>query len=50
MTFKNKIQLVMRIHNRFKVKSFTIGGAKEGPDSLSAEGKSGQNVFEYMNN
>ena len=50
MTFKGKIQLVVRVQNRWKVECFSIGSPQEGPDRLTPEGKSEQKVFEFLNN
>jgi len=50
LTFKGKIQLVLRVQSRWKVKSFSVGSAAESESSLSPEGNSEQKVFEFLNN
>jgi len=50
MTFRGKIQLVVRVQNRWKVQCFSIGSPEEGPEKLSPEGKSEQKVFEFLSN
>ena len=40
----------MRVQSRWKVESFSIGSPEEGPDKLQPEGRSGQKVFEFLNN
>lgn len=39
-----------RLHDRYRVESFSIGSCQENPAELAAEGKSSQSVFEFMNN
>lgn len=50
LVFKGKIQLVVRVQNRWKVESFAIGSPEESAAQLTPEGKSGQKVFEFLNN
>lgn len=50
LVFKGKIQLVVRVRNRWKVESFAIGSPEESAAQLTPEGKSGQKVFEFLNN
>ena len=50
LTFKGKIQLVMRVQNRWKVKSFSVGTPLETATRLMPEGTSDQKVFVFLNN
>ena len=50
LTFKGKIQLVMRVQKRWKVKSFSVGNPYEKATRLMPEGTSDQKVFEFLNN
>ena len=50
LIFKGKIKLVMRVQNRWKVESFTVGNPKETQGYMTAEGRSEQKVFEFLNN
>lgn len=49
LTFKGKIQLVMRVQSRYKVKSFSLDWS-HGSEAIGAEGNTGKNVFEYLTN
>ena len=51
LTFKGKIQLVMRVQNRWKVKSFSLDWPNGVPSqTIGAEGITEQNVFEFLTN